>query len=428
MANVVMYQEKMKGDMHGGFGNVLMHQAKFLNSRKKHTAIVGGYGSGKTIAGLLKAMWFMQENPGSHVAYYLPTINLAKSVVYPKLDQLFSYHGWKYSVNRTDHKFNTKYGRIDCKSMEDPSKIVAYEHGYSIIDEADEVKSDKMGDVFMRIMGRTRAPVNYKVNPIDFVSTPGGHGFLYDFFVMKSDDEKKLMINASSFDNPFNPEDWASSLKQEYTEKQSQAFIEGRFVNLTDGLVYEYFDRDLNFTDREVRPFDNLHIGVDFNFGRMASVVCIYEHGLMKVVDEFYGDTNTETLCKSIKERFPNHQNQIRIYPDSTGGRNTSNSNQSDIDILKSHFRGNVFVNRNPSVRDRVNKVNALFCNSVGDRKCFVNINKCKHLARCLEFQVYDDKGRPDKTKEQDHLPDALGYCLMRFRFQKGSKYKFSAV
>ena len=133
-------------------------------------------------------------------------------------------------------------------------------------------------------------------------------------------------------------------------------------------------------------------------------------------MDEFYGDTNTETLCRSIKERYPLHKNKFRIYPDSTGSRNTSNSNISDIDILKSHFGRNIFVNRNPAVRDRVNKVNSLFCNSVGERMCFVNSNKCEHLSRCLEFQTYDDKGRPDKTKEQDHLPDALGYCLMRFR------------
>ena len=36
--------------------NVLEHQAKFIQSDAKHTALIGGYGSGKTQGGILKVV------------------------------------------------------------------------------------------------------------------------------------------------------------------------------------------------------------------------------------------------------------------------------------------------------------------------------------------------------------------------------------
>jgi hypothetical protein len=33
-------------------------------------------------------------------------------------------------------------------------------------------------------------------------------------------------------------------------------------------------------------------------------------------------------------------------------------------------------------------------------------------VTECLEQQIYDDNGEPDKKAGKDHAPDALGYFL----------------
>lgn len=53
--------------------------------------------------------------------------------------------------------------------------------------------------------------------------------------------------------------------------------------------------------------------------------------------------------------------------------------------------------NANPAVKDRVNAVNAMLCNTYGERRLLVNTNACPKFTQCLERQVYNDLGEPDK-------------------------------
>ena len=66
----------------------------------------------------------------------------------------------------------------------------------------------------------------------------------------------------------------------------------------------------------------------------------------------------------------------------------------------------------NPSVRDRINSVNAAFCNSDGNRSYRVNTNRCPVVTENFEQQVYNEKGEPDKTQGKDHTNDAAGYFI----------------
>jgi phage terminase large subunit len=63
-------------------------------------------------------------------------------------------------------------------------------------------------------------------------------------------------------------------------------------------------------------------------------------------------------------------------------------------------------------VKDRINAINARFCNSDGVRRLFVD-PKCKATIESLEKHSYKlGTVIPDKDKGHDHVFDALSYCI----------------
>jgi len=65
-------------------------------------------------------------------------------------------------------------------------------------------------------------------------------------------------------------------------------------------------------------------------------------------------------------------------------------------------------------VKDRINAMNAMFCNAAGLRRYKVNAKTCPTYADHLEQQVWTASGEPDKTSGTDHTNDAGGYVIHR--------------
>jgi hypothetical protein len=190
--------------------------------------------------------------------------------------------------------------------------------------------------------------------------------------------------------------------------------------------VYPEFDRTLNGSSETIQPSEPLHIGMDFNVGKMAAVVHVLRDGDPHAVDELTGILDTPAMIASIKARYVGHA--IFVYPDASGNsRKSNNASESDIALLRA-ARFTVMVNAsNPAVKDRVLAMNQLICceteaaNPLGmemrgdksvQRRYRVNVDKCPGLVECLEKQAYDKNGEPDKTSGLDHENDAAGYFV----------------
>ena len=387
---------------------LLPHQAEYIRSTARYTALIGGFGSGKTFAGITKAI---KEHVyyKTNIAYYLPTYRLVKDVGIPNFESLLKKHYIEHRTNKIGADIKTPYGVIMLRSFEDPDQIVAYEVGYSVIDEADRPSMAKMKIVYREAYGRNRLPLHDgSHNKVDFVSTPHGHKFLYDFFVRKHSPDKQI-VKAKTDDNVFINKDFIEGMNDEYSDEEVKAFRYGEFVNLTSGLVYRSYNRHANATSERAYSQETLHIGIDFNIGKMSAVISVLRpNDKIHIVDEIYGRHDTRDLAEGIRAKYPH--NPIMAYPDSSGVKRTTNSNITDIEILREYFT--VIVNTNPSVRDRVNKMNAAFKNARGDRDLLVNIDACPHLVISLESQAYNDHGKPDKNNDFDHLPDGAGYLI----------------
>ena len=237
-----------------------------------------------------------------------------------------------------------------------------------------------------------------------------------DLKTFGSDDGKaradRHLIRMRTSDNPHLPPDFIERLEANYDPSLLRAYLDGEFVNLTTGQVYDRFDRSKHvFSKLPAIDREPLRIGIDFNVGNMSAVIAIRDANRLTVIDEISGAHDTDALAHEIRRRYKNYR--IYIYPDASGSSRSTNATQTDIQILESYGFSNQSPRANPPVRDRVAAVQALLENGKGQIRIQVH-QSCKRLIECLELQSYTDKGEPDKDAGFDHMNDALGYLVWR--------------
>ena len=204
------------------------------------------------------------------------------------------------------------------------------------------------------------------------------------------------------------PDDYIDSLREIYPDHLLDAYIEGKFVNLTSGQVYRQFSRAANGTDIVADKGEPLFVGMDFNVGQMAAVIHVKRDGKPVAVAEVAGAYDTPDMVRILKERFKDKGHSVQVYPDSSGGsRRSNNAAETDLKVLRDAGFSVFAPSKNPPVRDRVNAMNGSFKNGY-----LVNIDACPVYTRCLEQQAYDKNGDPDKKQGLDHHPDAGGYFI----------------
>lgn len=384
------------------------HQDDFMYSEATHTGLIGGFGCGKSFIGVLKTVGKKLEYPGINVAYYLPTYGLIKDIAFPKFKAVLEAHNIKYQLNETDKEFKTPFGKIIMRTTSQPEMIVGYEVGYSCIDEADIPPKKKMAAAFVNIVARNRVDLpDGSTNKTDFVSTPEGFKFLYEFFVKNQKANRKL-IKGKTSDNKHLADGYIETLMEIYTAEQLQAYLNGEFVNLNSGTVYNNFDRKRNHSNREIKPSDKLHIGMDFNITNMSAVIHVTEGNQIIAVDEVTGAYDTAEMISILQDRFP--KRKLIIYPDASGSARKTAASDTDIGLLKKAKFIIRVDKKNPSVRDRITKLNASFLNAKNEITYLVNTNNCPELTEGLEQLPYKN-GVPDKESGFDHVTECAGYA-----------------
>ena len=388
-------------------------QAEFVNSRDEFPAFVGGFGSGKTAAGVMRALRLKFANPRQDVAYYLPTYDLVSRIGYPRFSESLANARIKFSLNKQEHVLTIKgKGCVIFRTLDNPDRIVGYEVADSIVDELDTLKTPDAARCWQQIIARNRQKKpGGALNTVGVATTPEGFRFVYDQWEKKPAAGYRL-IRAATHTNARNlPAGYIDALRRTYPAQLIDAYIEGRFVNLTSGAVYPDFSRELNGTTETIADGEELHVGVDFNVYNCTVVLGVIRFGVPRILGELTKLRDTPHVVQTIREKFPNHR--INVYPDASGQSNkTVNATESDIKILRDAGFAVHVPTRNPFVKERVLAVNGLICNALGVRTLLVNPLLAPTVTECLEQQIYDANGEPDKKDGKDHAPDALGYFL----------------
>lgn len=385
-------------------------QRAFVTCGEPYPAFVGGFGSGKTAAAMARAMLLKVLCRQQSIAYYLPTYPLIQDIAFERFPELCEKRGWAFKLNRQDAVMEFPgAGRIVFRNMEQPDRIVGYEVAHSLVDEIDTMATDKARQAWNKIIARNRQKCGMP-NTVGVATTPEGFKFVYERW-QKSPAPGYVMFRAKTEENAANlPPEYIPNLRASYSANLLQAYLEGEFVNLTQGSVYAEFDRILNASAATIQPSEPLHIGMDFNVGQMSAVVFVLRDGNPHAVDEFTGLLDTPAMIAAVKSRYIGHA--IFVYPDSSGGsRKTVNASESDIALLRAARFTVLAPSSNPAVKDRVMAMNQMI-HSDGVRRLMVNADDCPMFVECLEKQAYDKNGEPDKSGGLDHTNDAAGYFI----------------
>lgn len=395
-------------------------QLAFYQLEAKFPAFVGGFGSGKTETLANCAIRDALDSSDALVALYEPTFDLVRLILAPRMESKLSDLGIRYKYNKQENIVYTSTGGCGdfvMRTLENPARIIGYESYRAHVDELDTLKEAHAEAVWMKIIARNRQRpkgIETPLNRVSVYSTPEGFRFVYKRWG-RDPRPGYEMVQARTLSNPFLPDDYVQSLRESYPPQLIEAYLEGRFVNLASGSVYPNFDRRLNHTADTIRPGDVLHVGMDFNVLNMTAVISVIREGLPRTVAELTKVRDTPTMAQMLRERYVTQGHHVVVYPDASGGNTSSkNASESDLSILRKAGMQLVVDATNPSVRDRVNAVNAMILNDAGERRWLVNTDACPVLTEALEQQAYDKNGEPDKTTGHDHPNDAVGYFLVK--------------
>ena len=299
-------------------------------------------------------------------------------------------------------------GEILFRSMENPSRIIGYEHCDADVDELDTLKTDDAQDVWRMILARNRQykPDGSK-NTIGVTTTPEGFRFVYRTW-KQSPKEGYEIIQAPTESNPYLPEDYIKSLRDMYPSNLLDAYLYGQFVNLQSGSVYSSYDRKVCRSEETIRRGEPLYIGCDFNVMNQAATVYVQRQGIWHGVAELVKMQDTPRMIDKIQNEWQSKGHAIYIYPDASGAATKSvNASISDLALLE-EAGFTVRANRaNPRVRDRIAAMNA----ALEYGKVKINPITCPVTADCLEQQTYKN-GEPDKSAGHDHQNDATTYPI----------------
>lgn len=346
--------------------------------------------------------------------YAAPTFKQAKRVFWKRLKQAIP-PSWRFGKpNETECTITLKSGHvIRVVGLDNYDDLRGSGLFFLIIDEWADCKWAAWEEVLRPMLSTCK----YIVNGVQRVGgnvlrigTPKGYNHCYDTWMDGQDgrepDHKSWIYTSLQGGNI--PESEIDVARRKMDPKTFRQEYEASFETY-QGVIYYCFERTLNPTERVVKEGDVLHVGMDFNVQKMAAVVYVRDGEYLYAVGEFKNLFDTPAMIEAIKAKYPDYE--VNVYPDASGdNRKSSNASETDIALLKkAGFK--VHVNsRNPAVKDRINSMNSRLCNTMGERRLYVNLKQCPEFARSLERQIYDEHGQPDKKAGFDHLNDAGTY------------------
>ena len=402
--------EKIRNDLHEP------QREFFDNSNTEILGLSAGYGAGKTRALCAVCVKLAALNVGFTGAVMEPTGPLIRDIWQADFEQFLEHYEIPYTFRASplpEYVLHLPKGdtKILCRSFENWSRIIGLNLAFVLADEIDTVAPSVCDRAFPKILGRLRSG---NVRQFCAASTPEGFRWMWNTFGSEAAQERedRKLIRMRTQDNPHLPDDFIERMQANYDPSMLQAYLNGEFVNLTTGQVYDRFTREKNIiTAKPDIGLDPLRVGLDFNIGNMNAVIGIVQDQKLLIFDEISGSHDTDSIAQEIKARCP--MNKIYVYPDASGGNRSTNASQTDIQILEGYGFSNQSPRSNPPVRDRISAVQALLCNGKGESRFQIHAS-CRKLIESMELQSYTEKGEPDKESGYDHMADAVGYLIWR--------------
>jgi len=213
-------------------------QLKFITAMENKVAYVGGFGSGKTLAGSLRTYMLANHIPGNRIIVARRTYRELQDSTKRTFMEWLPRDLYVGERKSDDIVFlrarNGGVSEVWFRSLNNPEKYKSTEIGAYWIDEATEAKQEE----FRLLASRLRLPAASHYRP-GFLTTnpcPKSH-WLYDEFVTKHEEGSTLLVQASTYDNRHNlPPGYIEELERTYPPDWIDMYLKGEFGITLEGM------------------------------------------------------------------------------------------------------------------------------------------------------------------------------------------------
>lgn len=402
-------------------------QKEIVSSSTRMRVCVSGRRFGKTTLALRELARFASQ-PKRRIFFCAPTYRQAKTVAWNPLKEKLIAQRWVAKTNEQDLTITLKNGStISIRGTDNFDSLRGVGLHFLVMDEF----SDCHPDAWERVLRPTLSDTGGHAL---FLGTPRGRNHLYRHYLKGQDpsepDWESWQFTTIQGGNV--PPEEVEAARRELSQEVFDAEYNASFIDFA-GRVYTGFTRETHCRQLQYNSRDPLILAYDFNTSPGVCVIMQEQQlpsGLVGtgVIGEVWIKLNSTTpaVCRKIIQDWGNHQGQVFVYADATGGaRGSSRVQGSDIDLIKAELRP-AFGDRvhyrippgNPPERVRVNAVNSRLKSAAGDIRLMVDPFKAPHVVEDLEgVQTLEGgSGEIDKkiNPQLSHLSDALGYYAHR--------------
>ncbi len=441
-----------------------------INSPFQHTAFYGGVAVGKTFTGAHFSIQHIVEYPHMTGLIGANDYNQLSHVALRAVFEWLDFYDLDYVVDCIPPKswgqkralktykntlsvFNKRTGActlIFTRIMSAPNPLRGIEISWYWLDETRDTP-EATHDVVLSRMRETKGYIKGLIT-----TTTNGEDWSYKRFVLGADGSKMYgsmhVPTSASLELGIIDQNYYDLMARSFSPLMALQELEARHINVFGGKAY-YAAKDRNqqriapwgdfFPDRS-RP---LIVGCDFNFAPAPLVWMIGQIGPNITGKDgiFYGDCihwfgelegremSTVEMTLNLMMRYDDFF--YRVFGDCSGGvGTTSNAGVTDYDQIAMTLTdaGAVFSidylqldneesHSNPRVRTRVENMNRMFCNALGEVRQTYDPDRCPYFDGDVKMVGWkpvtssgrgklDDGGDSNRT----HASDGAGYAVFK--------------
>ena len=381
-------------------------QSEVYGSPARFKMLCSGGRFGKTHLCLVQLIVWAAMKSGTLNWYIAPTYKSAKQIAWRQLKAMVppDLFAAKNEVELSIELINGS--RIELKGGESADNLRGASLSNVVLDEAAYIPPDAWEMVIRPALADQRGSAF-------FISTPAGYNHFHEMWEQASELDDWQTFSYSTIEGGNVPPEEVELARKTLDERSFRQEFLASFETFS-GRVFPEFDQE-NVASDVADTGGPILVGLDFNVGIMAGVICSKVADQLHIWDEIaVKNSNTDEVAQMLRQRFPNRE--ILCYPDPTGkARKTSAAGVTDHGILRKYGLKVIAPNSPWAVKDRLNATNWLIKNAEGQRRMFVH-PRCKNTIkgfRSVTFKEGAEDFVVDKDPGLEHWIDGCGYLIL---------------